>query len=424
MSFFQTEAFLRVAEKWMPKEGYCPPFPVYPEENQDLRAHLLSHSEQAVGLSGLIPEQLMPIVHVFIGLHDYGYSAGGNGLLDLEYYRGNKKKYFAVYRNLAKDCKIENPDFWADKAYQYVLNALEITDPSRLFVKHIGGRVIPHAVNSMQFVINELTQAGAEWESAYAFAKLIACHHLGFPLDPLVMNYASALGIPLSNALKLVFLIGGSPFRVRRTWDVGHRGELVQCLADNLREDIAEETAKVLGIDSLEARTIAALTYGLDRITALRRMKNFVLREGNEFEWTGGETAKRYGLVIGNLYTYIKKGEMKPDEADFRSLYEESLVQFNAEAKAARVTAWHLHVFWVHELLCDQGEQELQTTEVMQREAVKIMDDMGIGLFKNIDWDIFHLISEYRKNLGHQAMGYLLGTMLTCRPHIKRIFGY
>lgn len=425
LPFADTPAFRALAESFTPRNGIAPERPQYP---QGVAPHLDSHHDQLTQLmkEGAIPRNFEAVLRTFIELHDRGY-AGETNSLNAEEYSANAAEYRSTYEDLGANAE------QSERMAAYVLGGLR---ESNTVKQHLVGRVIGHGVNSVRFARKALTERGGmNDEQALALAKLYATHHMGYPLTPLVDGFASILQSPIPADLRKTFFIGGEDVPTRD--DAGNpmnpadREALTQDRADALRAATADETAPVLGISTADARAIAAISYALDRTTPARRMRSFELKEDGTTAWTGGETEKRYPLIIGNIDGAIKNPAVaqKP-EKNLRSVYDMSLTQFAKERDAAVRTARNLGVHGLEEIIMRHAAREIGATADIQQRCLQVAKRLGVGDFATIAQDIARVTEEYRRAENNpasedddrEALGYLLGTLRGIEPRVKQLF--
>ena len=406
----------QLAQRLTPKNGDSPSRPQYP---QGVAQHLDSLHDLLSGLweNGSIQSEYEGILRLFIELHDRGYS-GANTPLSLEYFSGNRRRYTDAYRSLGATRD------QAGRMASYVERALGDSHPVS---QHLAGRVIPHAVHSIPFAMDMLTkQGGMNNEQAFALAKLFASHHLGYPLTPLVDTFAAANGYEIPSDLREAFLIGsresvsGTPEEVAK---------FTQKYADNIRIGIAKKVAKILGISGDTSRTLAATMYALDRITPSRRMKEFSLDEDGSMRWSGGETVKRYPLVVSNIAAMRNNANAQKPDTHLSAVYELSLQQFERERDDTIQTAKNFELPVLETTILTASNVEIALTRNVQERALAIARSMGVGSFETLQRDIPTVTAAYTGSMKDSvagvdtdALGYLLGTLMTIAPHVQRLF--
>lgn len=418
LPFADTPAFRGAAARRLALGEFVPARPQYPNGTA---AHLNSHQAQLTQLiaSGEIPAGYEDVLRLFIELHDRGY-AGETEALSADEYQANVATYDATYRDLGA-----TPDE-AKHMIRYAYTGLRDQNPGK---QHLLGRVIPHAVNSVKFGREILRdEAGLSDEQALALAKLFATHHFGYPLTPLVTDVAKMMGADIPADLQEKFFIGGEEVGATDTDGTAispeRREQIAQDRADVIRARIADEVAPVLGITPEQSRAIAAIQYALDRMTPARRMRALKLNADGSMEWTGGETEKRYPLVVRDVATALKKGSDSRTKADIGSMYTISAEQFRKEAAAAIRTANNLGVTGLDEVIRRNSEREIRETEAMHARALAVAEQLGVGTFAAIEADTARVVEAYQagNHPDAEALDYLLGTMKKIQPAVEQNF--
>ncbi len=419
LPFAHSERYQVLAASMTPREGFSPERPNYP---QGVAPHLDSHHDQLTQLinAGSIPAEFASTLRLFIELHDRGY-AGRTDVLQADEFAAAADEYTATYVTMgaSKD--------QADRMAEYVLAGLRATDnPVK---QHLVGRVIGHGVNSVRFGRAVLAdEGGMSPERADALATLFATHHLGYPLTPLVDGFAKAMGGEIPPDLRSTFLVGGAP--ADATLPGAKREEISQDRADAIRAEIADRVAPTLGISTADARAIAVLAYALDRTSPARRMRTFSLAEDDSITWAGGETQKKYPLIVGDINAaYGNAAIRQKPEKHVKTVYNIASVQYGKERDAAIRTARNLGVTGLEEVIREHAAREIAATIDVQRRAIGIADRMGAGSFATIDADIARITEEYRRASQNpedtddiDALGYLLGTLRVLHERVKQVF--
>ncbi|MBP9750306.1 MAG: hypothetical protein KBC95_00490 [Candidatus Peribacteraceae bacterium] len=418
LPFAQTEAFGALTAKLTPTDGRSPERPQYP---QGVAPHLDSHHAQLSGLieRGDLPAAYEPVLRAFIELHDRGY-AGPTGPLSLADYEADEAAFKDTYQALGatKD--------QSDRMAAFAKAGLADQNPVK---QHLLGRVIGHGVNSVRYGRETLQQAGLDERQALALSKLYATHHLGYPLTPLVDGFARIMGGAIPADLRQPFLVGGedAPAELSPV----EREALAQDRADAIRARIADESADELGIDPQDARAIAAVAYALDRLTPARRMRDLDVNRDGAVRWTGGETEKRYPLIVGNIDGMLKNAAVTQKPAkNLATVYELSLVQFAKERDAALRTVKNLEVTGLDEVIRRQSAREMLATKDVQDRALAVAAEIGVGSFGSIAADRERVLAVWRMSQSQpegegydlDALGYLLGTLTVMEPNVKRLF--
>lgn len=400
--------------------------PVRPKYPQGVQPHLDSHQAQLTDsiARGEIPAQFEGVLRTFIELHDRGY-AGAKEAMSADEYEADRTAFETTYQDVGAT---------ADQAAamaNYVLSGLRDVNPVR---QHLFGRVIGHGVNSVRYGREILVRDGkVSPEHALALTKLFATHHLGYPLTPLVDGFAKILGGEIPAELRRSFLIGGDDVPMTQgdqPLSPQEREAMSQDRADVIRAEIADEVAPVLGISQADSRAIAAIGYSLDRTTPARRMTDFTLNDDNTIAWSGGETEKRYPLIVSNLDAMYRNTALttKPEKS-LQTVYTLSITQFEKERDAALRTATNLQVPGLDEVIRRISARNIMGTLAVQQRALEIANRLGVGSFATIAKDIEQVRTVYRESMANRdatidrdALGYLLGTLTVMQGNITKLF--
>ncbi len=391
-SIFQTAAFQSITARYVPSEGnpvsaFLPKFP----DHQATEYHLRSHSNQVVSLAnrGLIPRELLHVLHWYVARHDIGYGKHTGGLVDIKYFRANRAMYLGAFKQTSADA--------AEEASDYVENALA---SDNFLAVHTAGRVVPHAVLSIPFMVQELVAAQLPFKAAVAAARLVASHHFGFPLDPMVTGFCAspAIGMPLSPALRKAFMIGSEEERM---------ATVLEC-------------AQPLGLSEDQAKEIGAWFFSLDRLTAMRRMRGVRLTDSG-WEATDGESYKKEGFGPGNLNNKKKAGETI--NASVEGVYLNSEEVMLGEGEAAKACCLTLGAQNVLSVMAEQMAYEMRHTHRIHQAALLALDNMGLtGDFAALDDELPHVEAAHFEEPDDDALGYLAGTLRVIAPDVRRLF--
>ncbi len=390
MNFFQSNAFVSVAAKVTPSstrpvDECLPKFHDSPATAYHLRsmvALVLSLAERR-----LIPPFLLPVLLWFVSYHDRGYGKFAGGMIDVLYLKANERMYRGALRQTVGDD--------TDEAFAYALNALADTN---FLAMHTAGRVVTHAVLGLPFAVQALVKAGAKFEAAVAAGKLMASHHFGFPLEPMVTGFAAGLGHPLTPTLKRAFMIG----------------------TESRRLQIALECGGLLGLSSQEAKELAAWFFMVDRLTSMRRMRGVRLTETG---WTAtdGESFKKLGFAPGNLKDQLTKEGAANLTVEGAFAMAESVMEREGFAAKDCCEAMQAHdVLAAYEALATYEMSELRSIHSAALRALKRL--RLTGCFADINADLPVVEKAHFANPDDDTLAYLAGAMRVMAPDIRKLF--
>lgn len=419
--------------------------------------HLNSHQallDKLVASSAISPQE-EKILRLFIEGHDMGYSLdfndegyredlinawsviGETAGLSSEEARARAEKTYQLMRdyttaspeflnqqieNLAnkyyEDQKPEEKNM--DKARQQAVSTIGLS-------KYMVPKVIGHGTSSIVLVKRKLMQTGLDENSALGLALIFASHHLGYPIS---MVNQFVVGGVIPPELVPILLINGPDNN-----------------PDKLRLQIADKGAELMGIPKAEGRRIAALGYALDRTTPARRERNLTLnnlriedrKPVGEFSWTGGETSKKYPLIVTNIKT--REGLTIPN------VFSLTISNVRKEADAAKGTLTFFKDSTpedqqsfadLTDIFTAQTNYEIARTEQVQNRILDLIAPEGrLGQkgfsprLLDILQDIQITLDEYThmdaNDADWDATGYLLGFLLTisrnptAMDHIRRV---
>ncbi len=201
-----------------------------------------------------------------------------------------------------------------------------------------------------------------------------------------------------------------------------------------------------------EARILASLGYALDRTTPARRMKNLDInkvhfddtgkvKSADPDFWTGGETGKKYPLIVTNIKTY--------EELTISNIYELTVGNLLKEADAADksfeaaqngllLEDERAQLEILRKAIKEQASLEIMATQHIQNRVLAFIHDslqrQGFsGHLKKLDQDIA-LLKQVMETISlpesdRATAGYLLGTLIgirtnpTAMNHFGRIEG-
>lgn len=348
------EACDRLAETLTPEER-----PDYPQTG--VREHLDSLHGLVGSMhdEGEISQPVERVLRVFIETHDYGYC------IDPEFYASYPAEHIGALQAAAHAGGLGYREGTerAIALYEYLVHHGE--DP-------MFGKVLAHGVNSMPHAVRELTEAGLTEEQATGTALIFASHHPGFPI-----NFV---------ADKLLQAELPAEFRPLLLIDDGQGGD-----PNRFRRGVVDRAAKLAGIPRHDARILAALGYGIDRITPMRPPDDVIYATDGELKIIGGEfVQKKLALIIPGI---LKKG--KPEDCTYESMLETALEFVEQEAAEAVVSARTLQVPEMVPVLERTTARELQRAREAHNELVFVLRELvGRGLsgnFGGINEDIGRL---------------------------------
>ncbi|MBF0123037.1 MAG: cyclic nucleotide-binding domain-containing protein [Candidatus Omnitrophica bacterium] len=342
------------------------------------------------------------IMRLFIEGHDQGYAVN---LTD----EAIKADLMNVWQTiaLAQGYPADEARRLSEKAYQFIQDMTKTTGLQNYMVT----RVLAHGTVSMIAVMKKLQEAGMDDPSArLGLALLFAAHHPGYPIS-MVHQFVVPNVVP--DELAPIFLINEKK-------DTPGGAD-----PDRLRFAVADKGADLLKISKGEARRIAALGYALDRTTPARREVNFGL--GNlqmkdhapigKAVWTGGETSKKYPLIVTNI--------KEPKDFTIQKVFELTIANLTGEAKAAIKTMNVLGDADLAKVFEAQTTFEIARTKAIQDKVLALIAPDGrlgqrvfTGRLEGLAGDIEIALELYAQmdlvtDPDREALEYLIGFLST-----------
>ncbi len=362
-----------------------------PETRPDYpRTGVVEHLDSLHGLvgsmreAGDISEPVERTLRVFIETHDYGYC------IHPDFYASYPREHLAALRVTASAGGLgyREGNERSIALYEYMIHHGD--DP-------LVGKVLGHGVNSIPNAVRRLTEAGLSEEQATGTALIFASHHSGFPVEFVADEL---LGAELPAEFRPLLLIddgqGGDPNRFRRR--------------------VVDHAAKLAGIPKRDARTLAALGYGIDRITPMRPPDDVIYARDGEFKVIGGELfQKKLSLIVPGLL------KDRPEDCTYESLLDTALEFVEREAAEAPVAARTLQVPELAPVLERTTARELDRVRAAHNEIVFVLRDMvGKGLSGNFS-AIHEDIGRLRMIGRDRGQRLLLGVLESVESAVDRV---